>query len=118
MRTPEYGVWVWFDVGTWIVRHLFPSGANFRLAVNLSPTTPASHDAHVLAETREFLARFSADTPPWLADMRFRMRARPSLNIYYPPGRNFSAFFSGFTQGLDLLFFHGVLTLQFCELPL
>ena len=40
MRTPKYGVWVGFDVGTWIVRHLFPSGANFRISVAPLPEHP------------------------------------------------------------------------------
>lgn len=118
MRTPTYAFCVRIDVGTWIVRHPFPSGANFRLAVTPPPEPLASHDAHMLAETREFLARFSADAPPWARVTRFRLSARPSLYIYYPPGRNFSAFFSGFTQGLELLFLDGVFTLQFGELPL
>ena len=118
MRTPTYAFCVRIDVGTLIVRHPFPSGKNFRLAVNPSPTTPASRVARVLAETREFLARFSADAPPWARVTRFRLSARPSLNIYYPPGTNFSLLFPAFTQGLDLLFFHRVLAFQFCELPL
>ena len=118
MRAPMCALCVRIDVGTLIVRHPFPSGKNFRLAVPPLPEPLASHAAHALAETREFLARFSADAPPWARVTRFRLSARPSLNIYYPPGTNFSLLFPAFTQGLDLLFFQGVLTFEFCELPL
>lgn len=129
MRTPTYAFCVRIDVGTRIVRHPFPSGANFRLSVAPLPEPPASRGGHTLAETREFLARFSADAPPYARLTRFRLSARSLYNIYYPPGtyvsvffpdpgRNFSAFFLGFTQGLELLFLDGVFTLQFGELPL
>ena len=90
----------------------------FALSVALPLTDPLVAPATCSRKSANVCARFGADAPPRVRVTRFRMRARPSLNIYYPPSRNFSAFFLGFTHGLNLLFLQGVLTLQFCELPL
>ena len=83
----------------------------FALSVALPLTAPLVAPATCSRKSANVCARFGADAPPWVRVTRFRMRARPSLNIYYPPSRNFSAFFLGFTHGLKLLFLQGVLTL-------
>ena len=115
-RSMGFGLGLMLEHGLFVTSFL--PVRTFALSVALPLTAPLVAPATCSRKSANVCARFGADAPPWVRVTRFRMCARPSLNIYYPPSRNFSAFFLGFTHGLNLLFLQGVLTLQFCELPL
>jgi len=93
--TPMCGVWVGFDVGTWIVRHLFPSGANFRSLCSPPPDSPPRCTCYMLTEMRKCLCAFRRGCTPVGSRNAFPYACAPVPKYILSPLQKFLSVFSG-----------------------